>query len=214
MAINNNDVGMNRRFRVGVAFFTAVIATAVIGVLGSVFALRRLILTLKPEQLQQRLLTSILHRNSTSEYGRAHGFGVKLGSPSEFIDQHPIVDYEDLRSWVERSIECGRNLLAEVDLFRLSATSGTTGQPKVILQSRMLYRREYLEYTLAVLFRILLADPRSLMRPVGIIAAAGEHKRIGAVESASAANTLYRTSPFRRLAALPPTLFEIKNAGA
>ncbi|MET3448788.1 GH3 auxin-responsive promoter family protein [Ralstonia sp. 1138] len=205
---------MSRRLKVGVSFLVSAVATAMVGVLGSAFALRRIILSSRPESRQRRLLANILRHNATSEYGRKHSFSTEICSLDTFLEEHPIVDYEGLRDWVERSVECGRNLLADVDLFRLSTTSGTTGQPKVILQSRLLYRREYLEYTLAVLFRILLADPRSLMRPLGIIAAASERKRIGAVESSSAASTLYRTSPFRRFAALPPGLFEVRDSGA
>lgn len=205
---------MNRWFRTGSSLLVAACAVIAVGVFGVVFAVRRLWLASWPELRQRRLLADILRRNATSEYGRAHGFGAEGGGPGVFLEKHPIVDYEDMRSWVERSVELDRNLLAEVDLFRLSTTSGTTGQPKVILQSRLLYRREYLEYTLAVLFRILLADPLALARPIGIIAAAGERKRVGALESASAANTLYRTSPFRRLAALPPALFEVEDPRA
>ena len=205
---------MRRGLRRATSFMVAVAAVCAIASVGTALALRRLCLAIRPSSRQRRLLANILRSNAATEYGLAHGFDSAPSFPGTFLKHHPIADYEGIRSWVERSVLENRNLLANADIFQVSTTSGTTGRPKVILQSRSLYRREYLEYTLAVLFRILCADPRSMLRPLSIIAAGGERKRMGVVASASAANTLYRTSPLRRLAALPPALLEIEDPRA
>ncbi len=185
----------------------------VVLVVGGALALRRLAICAVPGWVQRRTLRRIVTSNANSEFGRTHGF--------EYIDDYeaytrlvPAGDYECFRPWINRSLAEQCNLLACVDIYRVSATSGTTGRPKQILQSKKLFRTEYLEYTAAILLRILLSNPLVLMRPLGIVASASEARRLNGFEGGNAANTLYRTSPFRRLAALSPALFDVPRGRA
>ncbi len=185
----------------------------IVALVGTAAAIRRFSLCLVPRQKQQRLLQKVLARNSGTEFGIAHGFNPNDGY-AEYTRCIQINDYEYYRQWIDRSIEAGRNLMAKADIYRVSSTSGTTGHPKKILQSKSLFRRDYFEYTLAVLFRILLADPKSLFRPLGVVSASSEAVSVGQLQGGNSANVLYRTSPFRRLAALPPILFDIPASAA
>jgi hypothetical protein len=84
-----------------------------------------------PVGTQQRLLLSILRRNQDTEYGRAYGFA-SIHSLKDYQGNVPIIDYEDIRSRIDRMTRGEKNILtAEMPLL-FAQTSGTTGDPKYI----------------------------------------------------------------------------------
>lgn len=84
-----------------------------------------------PSGAQERLLGEILQRNRDTEYGKEHGFG-SLGSIKEFAEKVPIIDYEVIRSRIDRMTLGEKNILTAEDPALFAQTSGTTGAPKYI----------------------------------------------------------------------------------
>jgi hypothetical protein len=58
-----------------------------------------------PAEAQASLLDWLLRANASSAYGREYGFS-RLRNAREFQSAVPIVDYDELRPWIERSKGC------------------------------------------------------------------------------------------------------------
>jgi hypothetical protein len=85
----------------------------------------------RPAEAQARVLRAILAANTSTVFGRAHGFAT-LATPAEYARRVPIRDYEALRPWVERAAAGEAGVLTAQTPFMFTATSGTTGEPKLI----------------------------------------------------------------------------------
>src|SRR4029079_11445498 len=80
---------------------------------------------------QRRVLAEIIEKNRGTAYGRAHDFG-GIQTVAQWRQSVPVVEYEDLRPWVDRMARGEENVLtAEVPLL-FARTSGTAGEPKLI----------------------------------------------------------------------------------
>jgi hypothetical protein len=84
-----------------------------------------------PVGTQHRLLLSILQRNQDTEYGKAFDFA-SLKSLKDYQGNVPIIDYEDIRSRIDRMTRGERNVLTAETPVLFAQTSGTTGDPKYI----------------------------------------------------------------------------------
>ena len=104
-----------------------------------------------PVRAQQRALADIIERNRGTEYGRKHGFAA-IQTLAQWRKQVPVVDYEDLRPWIDRMGMGEENVLtAEVPVL-FARTSGTTGEPKLIPVTRTC-RRAHADQIRAWFFR-------------------------------------------------------------
>lgn len=84
-----------------------------------------------PVGTQQRLLLTILRRNQDTEYGKAYGFA-SLHSLKDYQGNVPVIDYEDIRSRIDRMTRGEKNILTAETPVLFAQTSGTTGDPKYI----------------------------------------------------------------------------------
>lgn len=84
-----------------------------------------------PAETQAGILRRLLACNSDSAYGRAHGFE-KIRSYEQFRERVPIVDYDDLASWIARIVRGEKSVLTCEPVTRLVPTSGSTGGRKLI----------------------------------------------------------------------------------
>jgi hypothetical protein len=84
-----------------------------------------------PVSAQTRILRRLLADNADTAFGREHGFAT-LGAPAEFARRVPIHDYEALRPWIARSVAGEPRVLTAEMPFMFTATSGTTGEPKLV----------------------------------------------------------------------------------
>jgi GH3 auxin-responsive promoter len=84
-----------------------------------------------PVGTQHRLLLSILKRNQDTEYGKAYDFA-SLKSLKDFQVNVPIIDYENIRSRIDRMTRGEKNVLTAETPVLFAQTSGTTGDPKYI----------------------------------------------------------------------------------
>ncbi|MEZ5312621.1 MAG: GH3 auxin-responsive promoter family protein [Thermoanaerobaculia bacterium] len=80
---------------------------------------------------QESLLATMMQRNRGTEYGREFGFG-GIRTLAEYARRVPVVDYEDLRTRIERVTLGEKNVLTAEDPVLFAQTSGTTGKPKFI----------------------------------------------------------------------------------
>ena len=82
-------------------------------------------------QAQEQLLVRTLKANENSRYGRAFGFDA-INSIEEFQNKVPIVDFEDLRPWVDDIAKGEKQVLTSEPVLMLERTSGSTGKNKLI----------------------------------------------------------------------------------
>lgn len=80
---------------------------------------------------QEGRLLSILHANRNTAYGRLYGFG-KIRSVREFQSRVPIVEYDAIKPYVQRTMQGESGVLTREVPLMFAITSGTTGEPKYI----------------------------------------------------------------------------------
>jgi len=84
-----------------------------------------------PADAQARVLRALLQKNAATAFGREHGFAT-LTTPADYARAVPVRDYEALRPWVTRAAVGEPCVLTSEAPFAFTATSGTTGEPKLI----------------------------------------------------------------------------------
>jgi len=84
-----------------------------------------------PAAAQRDLLETILMRNRDTEYGRRYHFPA-LRDLADYQHAVPVVDYEGIRSEIDRMTRGEPNVLTAEAPVMFAQTSGTTGVPKFI----------------------------------------------------------------------------------
>jgi hypothetical protein len=84
-----------------------------------------------PDRAQATMLRTLLDRNASTAFGRAHGFGA-IRTAAEYRRAVPLRDYEGFRPWVQRAVAGERGVLTAEPVVALATTSGTTGEPKLV----------------------------------------------------------------------------------
>src|SRR2546422_5672526 len=84
-----------------------------------------------PGSAQERCRRRLLGDNADTAFGREHAFAAGA-TPAEFARRVPIGDYEAFRPWVARIVAGERRVLTAETPFMFTATSGTTGEPKLV----------------------------------------------------------------------------------
>jgi hypothetical protein len=86
----------------------------------------------QPERIQRDTLLRILHANSKTTYGAAHGFD-RIRNVREFQDAVPVNSYEDLRPHIAKIADgSDPHALTGDTVEMFTSTSGTTSDPKLI----------------------------------------------------------------------------------
>jgi hypothetical protein len=84
-----------------------------------------------PAETQARVLRTLLARNARTAFGREHGFGA-IRTPAEYARAVPQRDYEGFRPYVQRIVAGEPAILTAEPVRAFAATSGTTGEPKLV----------------------------------------------------------------------------------
>ncbi|MEA3412183.1 MAG: GH3 auxin-responsive promoter family protein [Pseudomonadota bacterium] len=84
-----------------------------------------------PRAAQHALLTQILDANTTSRYGRRHGFE-SIRDADDFRARVPVVRYEDLTEALEDMLAGKGNILCAGPVILYERTGGSTSGPKTI----------------------------------------------------------------------------------
>jgi hypothetical protein len=83
------------------------------------------------EAAQTARLRQLLTSNAGTAYGRAHGFAT-ISSVGEWQNRVPIVDYDQIESWVLRAAAGEANVLTTVQVRIFERTSGSTAANKLV----------------------------------------------------------------------------------
>jgi hypothetical protein len=123
-------------------------------------------------QVQENLLqTEILVPNRHCDYGRQYGFA-GIGDFNAFRREVPLVDYEDLRPWVERMAAGEAAVLTSQRPLAFFKTSGTSTHPKLIPVTRGLASQKIRAFAI---FWELLYRAHPALRTGRMIANFGDH---------------------------------------
>ncbi|MDD5427644.1 MAG: GH3 auxin-responsive promoter family protein [Candidatus Omnitrophica bacterium] len=87
--------------------------------------------TKDPIRAQERVLLKYLKRNADTEYGRKYDIS-SIRSIEEFRSRLPMVNYENIRPYVDRIAKGEKKVLTSDEVIFFGITSGTTGTPKLI----------------------------------------------------------------------------------
>jgi hypothetical protein len=110
-----------------------------------------------PVVAQAAQLDWLLRANASSAYGRKYGFS-RLRNAREFQSTVPIVDYDELRPWVERIKEGEQRVLTEERVLMLEKTSGSSSAAKYIPYTSSL-REEFQRAVGAWMFDLYTNNP-------------------------------------------------------
>lgn len=84
-----------------------------------------------PEKTQDKILRTLLARNASSAFGRAHGFS-SIRTATEFADRVPLATYEQLAPWIGRIRAGEPAVLTDAPVTHLIPTGGSSGARKLI----------------------------------------------------------------------------------
>jgi len=88
-----------------------------------------------PAAAQEQRLHELLRYAAATVYGKRHGFG-DISCYEEFVERVPVNQYQDFRPYIQRELEGTSNVLYPEPIEVVMATSGTTGEPKLIPYTR------------------------------------------------------------------------------
>jgi hypothetical protein len=170
-------------------------------------------LTLKPEEIQQRLLLQIVQRNRATRFGRDHGFG-SIRSLSDYRNRVPLADYERLRPYVELAENGERDALTADPVLVFTMTSGSTGDPKLIPVTAG--ARESHRQLTRLWYDRALADHPELFdgKLLGVVSPATEGRTPGGVPFGAASGLIYQSSPrwIQNAYAVPNEVADVKDS--
>ncbi len=99
--------------------------------LGAPRTLRFALALRRPEAAQDAVLRRILRLAAPSPYGRQLGL-LPSDDYAAFATKTPIVDYEDLRPWIDRQVASGVPSISTERPVIYEQTSGSSGLPKLV----------------------------------------------------------------------------------
>jgi hypothetical protein len=169
-----------------------------------------------PEAAQTARLLDIVGRNAQTEYGRRFDFaGVR--SPADYAERVPLVRYEDLSPYIQRSMQGERTLLTAEPPVHYVRTAGSSGAPKDAPITAT-YRAEFqtsLHMSLAHIYRRFPAGFQG--KALYAVSALEQHARAPdgcSVGSMSGYNFAQMPAPVRAIYAWPPELFSLTDLRA
>ncbi|MFW9831577.1 MAG: GH3 auxin-responsive promoter family protein [Candidatus Thorarchaeota archaeon] len=84
-----------------------------------------------PTSAQEQCLKNLLQYAQGTAYGKQHGFA-GITNYDDFVKQVPINQYSDFQSYIEQEMAGVNNILYPEPINSVMATSGTTGEPKLV----------------------------------------------------------------------------------
>ncbi len=92
-----------------------------------------------PIAAQDQCLKKLLNYAKGTAYGKKHGF-TDIKHFEEFVDCVPISQYKDFQPYIYQEMEGTSNLLYPEPINSVMATSGTTGEPKLVPYTAMTWK--------------------------------------------------------------------------
>ncbi|MCP4132050.1 MAG: GH3 auxin-responsive promoter family protein [bacterium] len=89
------------------------------------------------QKSQEKILFSILEKNSRSQYGEKYNFS-SIGSVKEFQEAVPVSDYEDYVPYIDKISHGESNILTTEEITMFELSSGSTSASKYIPYTKSL----------------------------------------------------------------------------
>lgn len=169
-------------------------------------------LTKNPFLAQKRLLLEIIAKNKKTEYGEKYSFS-KIKTIKDYQQSLPLTNYESLRPLIKRMLRGQNNILTCDDIVFYSVTSGTTGRPKFIPETRQALSKKENVMDFWIYY-LSVAHPKVFDGKVlTIVSAEVEGYTQNGVPYGTESGHGYKKLPgvIQRLQAIPPQVFEIKD---
>lgn len=167
-----------------------------------------------PQAVQEIVLRKILRDNQSTAYGQRHGFAA-IASYEDYARAVPVVDYEDLRPFIEAQLRTAEPALTSAPPVMYARTSGTTGKPKHVplVESEMRAQKRHM----ALLAYLLYAcDKRAFAGKLWAMSSSAEEGRFeNGIPFGSASGFLYARMPcaVRTKYLVPYEVFGIRDSG-
>jgi len=165
------------------------------------------------EGSQLERLTSIVSRNSNTVYGNEHGFS-SIKTFSDFKKAVPINTYENLLSYIRRSMEGEKSVLTEETPFMFATTSGTISSRKFIPITKS-YMEEFRQASIVSGFHLLKNHPGISKGVVlSIFSTAEEAQTSARIPYGAISGRLYLDEPVlikKHISPIPYEVFVIKD---
>ena len=84
-----------------------------------------------PQYIQQKILKKYLKKNKNTKYGKKYNFS-KINTIEEFQNRIPIVEYNDLRKYINEIKNGKKNILSKYTPLFFEETSGSSNISKLI----------------------------------------------------------------------------------
>lgn len=168
--------------------------------------------TKSPMNHQTNLLFKILEQNQHTEYGKKYNFS-EIRNFADYQAQVPIVEYEDLRPYIEKQENDKEAILLQDNPIMYNQTSGTTGKSKYIpvTDESLIHLKK--SQQMAFCFQYFNYKNAFSGDLFGIVSPAIEGKLSSGTPYGSASGHIYRTMP--KLAklkyVLPDEVYEIED---
>ncbi len=88
-----------------------------------------------PVAAQEKALNVLLNYSAGTTYGKRHGFGDIRGY-QDFVEKIPVNQYKDFEPYIQQELKGIPNVFYPEPVEVVMATSGTTGEPKLIPYTR------------------------------------------------------------------------------
>ncbi|MFW9984709.1 MAG: GH3 auxin-responsive promoter family protein, partial [Candidatus Odinarchaeota archaeon] len=88
-----------------------------------------------PVAAQEKALKTLLNYSAGTTYGKRHGFD-DIHGYQDFIDKIPVNQYKDFEPYIQQELKGIPNVFYPEPIEVVMATSGTTGEPKLIPYTR------------------------------------------------------------------------------
>lgn len=166
-----------------------------------------------PRNAQLMKLTSILKKNSATEFGNEHGFN-KIKSAEDYRAAVPMRDYDGFAPYIEKVVRGEKGVLTQEDPVMFATTSGTTGAPKYIPITNG-YLEEFRLASIVSGYHLLQSFPGMANGvTLSIVSPAEEGRTLGDIPYGAISGQLFKHEPYlikKYISPIPYEVFLIKD---
>lgn len=129
-----------------------------------------------PIEIQNETFFRLLQNAKDTEWGKMHNYE-KIGSLQEYQDNVPLQDYNDIKPWVERTMNGERDLLWPGETKWFAKSSGTTSdKSKFIPVTREALEECHLRGPKDVFFQYIKTHPETKVLKGKVLTLGGSHR--------------------------------------
>ena len=164
-----------------------------------------------PRKFQERCLLNLIEENKNTDFGREHHFD-KIKTVEDFQKNVPIMDYEDLRPYIEKVIYGNTKALFSQKPLMFLKTSGTTDKPKYIPVTKQSKQENKTNFQIWIYYTVI--DHPNLVGGTTLnISSPTKEGRIGKYPFSSYSGWIRDNQPIlnKLFYAIPEAIYEIED---